>query len=107
MLAGRVLALMPICAWYASCQRHATKPFLAKPVPLQFAAYLVYTNILSHPPKNGKERISFHPILWGGFPCDLRYDSSGALRMAASSWYSRVDPRGQPWEWGARPWNLI
>ncbi|MFL5660975.1 MAG: hypothetical protein ACJ8BW_06445 [Ktedonobacteraceae bacterium] len=49
MLADRALTLMPICVWYASCQRTATKPFLMQAEEcLCHSLHTSYTSVFSH-----------------------------------------------------------
>jgi len=56
VLAYRALALMPICAWYASCQQNATKPFLVRSAEecLCHSLHTSCTPLLRQQEKSGK-----------------------------------------------------
>jgi hypothetical protein len=79
VLADRTLVLMPICAWYASCKRNATKPFL---VPAEeclcTSLHTSYLFILLPQVKNGKETAPARRFLpspeRGGYPRRIFYD---------------------------------
>ena len=55
MLVDRALALMPICAWYASCQSNTTKQFLSTSKSAFANRCIPHTQQR----KNGKENVWF------------------------------------------------
>ncbi len=79
---------MPICAWYASCKRNATKPFL---VPAEEclckSLHTLYLFILPSQVKNGKEtaparRRFLQSLERGGYPRRIFYEWSDCSGFA-------------------------